>query len=307
MEGASAGWHTPELAALIARHSSNDGLNETAIPGVSCYRETVVGKSTPTVYGPSLCVIAQGRKQVLLGREIYRYGPSQYLAVSVDLPTIGTVTEAAADRPYLCLKIDIDLKQLSELVLSSERAFSESARGLFVGTLDEQTKESVQRLARLLDAPEDIPVLAPMMMREVYYRVLRSSYGNAVAQIVLKGSNLQRVAAAIEKIRSDLSRPIKVKELAEIAGMSLSSFHAHFKSVTAMSPLQFQKRLRLMEARQIMLSAGADAAHTAYRVGYESPSQFSREYARMFGNPPGRDISLLRQRELPPSSLARVG
>jgi len=251
--------------------------------------------------------VAQGRKQVMLGREIYRYGPFEYLAVSVDLPTIGTVTEAAADRPYLCLKIDIDLKQLSELVLSTERAFSESAQGLFVGRLDEQTKESVLRLARLLDAPDDIPVLAPMMMREVCYRVLRSSYGNAVAQIVLKGSNLQRIASAIRRIRSDLSRPIKVKELAEIAGMSLSSFHAHFKSVTAMSPLQFQKHLRLMEARRIMLSAGADAANAAYRVGYESPSQFSREYARMFGNPPARDISLLRQQEPPPSALAGVG
>ncbi len=291
-----------ELAELIDRHSSSTGGNETAIPGVSCYREIEPDRTTPTVYAPSLCVIAQGRKQAMLGREVYRYGPSEYLIVSVDLPITGTVTEASDARPYLCLKIDIDLQQLSELVLDTQRAISESARGLFVGKLDPKTRESVLRLARLLDAPDDIPVLAPMMMREVYYRMLRSDYGDAIAQIALKGSNLQRIARAVRRIRADLTRPIKVKELAELAGMSTSSFHAHFKSVTAMSPLQFQKHLRLLEARKIMLSAGADAARTAYRVGYESPSQFSREYARMFGNPPARDISLLRRQELAPTT-----
>ena len=294
-----------ELAALIEKYSSNDGLNETPIPGVVCYRETGTERLTPSVYDPSLCVIAQGRKQVMLDREIYHYGPSEYLIVSVDLPLVGKVTEASVDQPYLCLKIDIDLQQLSELVISTERAFNGSARGLFVGKLDETTAESILRLARLLDAPDDIPVLAPMMMREIYYRMLRSGHGDTIAQIALKGSNLQRIASVIQRIRSNFHQPIRVQDLAELAGMSASSFHAHFKSVTAMSPLQFQKHLRLMEARQIMLSGREDAASTAYRVGYESPSQFSREYARMFGNPPARDISMLRRQE--PDAPAAAG
>lgn len=296
--------HRHALVELVARHAGQEGINRTAIPGVRCHRETAAGRSMPAVYAPSLCVIAQGSKQTLLGREIFRYGPAEYLVVSVDLPAIGTVTEASKERPYLCLLIDIDLQQLSELVISTQRTSSEAARGLFVGRLDEKMAESILRLARLLDTPDDIPVLAPLMLREIYYRMLRSDHGEAIAQIVLKGSNLQRIAAIIQRIRADLSQTVSVKELADLAGMSLSSYHVHFKSVTAMSPLQFQKRLRLVEARKIMLSVGADAAHAAYRVGYESPSRFSREYARMFGNPPARDISLIRQQGPEPSAVA---
>lgn len=172
-----------------------------------------------------------------------------------------------------------------------ERA--ETARGIFVGEVDAALGDCVLRLARLLETPQDVSFLAPMIRREIYYRLLRSRYGAAVAQLGRSGSHLQRIAAAIQQLKSNYHKPLQVEELARQAGMSASSFYAHFRAVTSMSPLQYQKQLRLMEARQIMLVEMRGAASTAYRVGYESPSQFSREYARMFGNPPARDISRL--------------
>lgn len=290
-----------ELLSLIDRHSSNEGVNETTIPGVCCYRATTTEQLTPSIYDPSLCVIAQGSKQAMLEKDIYHYSAGEYLIVSVDLPMIGQVLEASMDKPYLCIKISLDLQQLSELMLHvkhSEAGTVPITRGLFTGTLDAAESECLLRLARLLDAPDDIPVLAPLMMREIYYRLLRSDYGKIIARTALKGSHMQRIASVIQAIKARLNQPISVQELAERAGMSLSTFHTHFKAVTAMSPLQFQKHLRLLEARQLLMSGAADAAHTAYQVGYESPSQFSREYARMFGNPPRRDISYLRERNL---------
>lgn len=292
-----------ELAALIDKYSSKEGTNETPVPGVFCYKATASDRLIPSVYDPSLCVIAQGHKHVLLNTEAYRYGPAEYLLVSVDLPMIGQVTEASVETPYLCLKINIDLLQLSELLMhlgNPEPTTTE--RGLFVGTLDEAASDSILQLARLMDTPADVPVLSPLRMREIYYRLLSSDHGDTIAQFALSGSTTQRISSAIQRIKSNLDQPIRVKELAEHAGMSVSSFHAHFKSVTALSPLQYQKQLRLMEARQLMLTDGLDAASTAYRVGYESPSQFSREYARLFGYPPRKDVRILRQQGLPAAS-----
>lgn len=288
-----------ELALLIDKFSAHEGINQTPIPDVLAYKSTITERITPSVYDPSLCIVAQGRKQAMLGKELYRYEPANYLMVSVDLPMIGRVTEASKEKPYLCMKIRIDLKKISELLLHTDlhdNQFHPASRGIFVGTLGGTESDSILRLARLMDAPGDIPVLAPAMIREVYYRVLRSEYGATIAQTALKGSKMQRIASVIQKLKSELAQPISVKNLADLAGMSVSTFHVHFKSVTAMSPLQFQKRLRLIEARQLMLADKLDAAHTAYRVGYESSSQFNREYARMFGDPPGRDIDRLRKR-----------
>ena len=286
-----------ELALLIDKYSSAEGLNETAIPGVSCFKATATDMRMPYVYDPSVCIIAQGSKQILLNTQVYRYGPSQYLVASVDLPVIGQITKASNNKPYLCLQITIDLQSLSELLIDTGRTVNSrtiAAPGLFVGKLDDSASDSVLRLARLLDRPDDIPVLAPMMKREIYYRLLCSDYGNTIARIALKGSVMQRIAAVIKTLKSSFDKPVSVESLAELAGMSLSTFHAHFKTVTSMSPLQFQKRLRLTEARQIMLIESADAASTAYRVGYESPSQFSREYARLFGFPPAADVKRFR-------------
>ena len=287
-----------ELAAIVGRHAPTDGTFDSAIAGTRCIKISTPHLNLPDLYQPSLCVIVQGHKQVLLEGEVYRYAPSEFLAVSVDLPLVGQVLEASQERPYLCLQIVIDLQQLRELLAQLPARAPRSGtreRGLFVGTLDDQMIDALLRFARLLDAPQDIPVLAPMAVREICYRVLSSGDGHAFAQIATAGSNVQKVALVIEQLRADITRPIRVEALAETVNMSESSLFQHFKAVTAMSPLQYLKRLRLTTARQMMLLEAVSAASAAYRVGYESPSQFSREYTRMFGAPPMRDIETMRQ------------
>lgn len=290
--------HLGELAALTQRYSSGDGIFDTAIHGLRCIKLSAPSMQLPAVYEPSICVIVQGRKQVLLAEEIYHYAPPQFLAVSVDLPLLGEVLEASEQQPYLCLQIEIDARQIGELIAQAtgtQRPRNDTARGLFVGKLDAATQDAILRLTRLLDAPKDIPVLAPLLLREIHYRLLSGDYGPAIAQVAVAGSNMHTIGQIIRRMKTNLAAPIRVEELAEMANMSQSSFHEHFKAVTAMSPLQYMKRLRLTEARQILLSGKADAASTAYRVGYESASQFSREYARMFGAPPMRDIAGIRE------------
>lgn len=282
-----------ELGALISRFSNGDGIHACAVPALRCIRLSAPHQQLPTVYQPSFCVIVQGSKQVLLEQEVYRYAPPQFLAVSVDLPLVGQVVEASASAPYLCLAIDLDARQIADLLDHTGAALSrsEASRGLFVGNLDAATQETVLRLARLLTTPAEIPVLAPLLLREFHFRILSSPYGAAIAQMAIAGSSTSRIGQVIRHIKTRLDQPIRIPELAALANMSRSSFHQQFKAVTAMSPLQYQKRLRLTEARQILLAEQADAATTAYRVGYQSASQFSREYARMFGAPPIRDAA----------------
>lgn len=285
-----------EVAGLVDKFSLGNGIHSTAIDGLNCIKLGEINDRLPSVYTPSLCVIVQGKKRALLHDEIYQYQPSEYLLASVDLPVIGQVIEASQDKPYLCLQIELDLHQLAELIVQTGFSVKNnltSQRGIFVGNMDAALNDGVLRLVRLLEAPKDIPLLAPMIKREIYYRLLNGQYGQVIAQMTQSGSHMQRISAAIQILKVDYNKPIKIEDLANQVGMSVSSFHSHFKAVTAMSPLQYQKRLRLMEARKIMLAETQDAAATAYRVGYESPSQFSREYARMFGLPPKRDVSLI--------------
>jgi AraC-like DNA-binding protein len=286
-----------ELAGMVGRHAPTDGLHETAIRGLYCMRMSDPSAPVPAVYNPCLCVVVQGSKQVLLEDEIYHYRPTHYLAVSVDLPVLGQVVHASRTEPYLCVKIDLDAHVVTE-ILSQSRSMPAAAaatpRGLFLGKMDDALLGAVLRLVRLLDTSEDIPVLAPMILREIHYRLVNGEHGQVITAMAASGSNLQKIAQIIGVMKTDLARPLRVDELAAKAHMSVSSFHHHFKAVTAMSPLQYHKRLRLTHARQILLSENTDAASTAYRVGYESPSQFSREYARMFGAPPIRDVEGLR-------------
>jgi AraC-like DNA-binding protein len=287
-----------ELGALVSKYSEGDGMHRTAIPGLHCIRLSELQMQLPSVYQPSICVIVQGAKQVLLEEEIYRYAPPQFLAVSVDLPLVGQVIEATRDAPYLCLAIDIDARTIADLIAQSGDAGwsrGDTSRGLFVGELDAAMQESALRLTRLLESPRDIPVLAPLMLREFHYRILCSPYGPAIAQMAIAGSNTHKIGQIIRRMRSNYAEPIRVEELASLANMSPSSFHQHFKAVTAMSPVQYQKRLRLTEARHLLMAENSDAASAAYRVGYQSVSQFSREYARMFGAPPMRDVQELRR------------
>jgi AraC-like DNA-binding protein len=290
-----------ELAGLVHKYSSGEGMHRSAIDALHCIRLSELQMQLPSVYQPSVCVIVQGAKQVLLEEEIYRYAPPQFLAVSVDLPLVGQVIEASALKPYLCLAIELDARTIADLISQSGDASwsrGETARGLFVGEIDAATQDAVLRLARLLETPRDIPVLAPLALREFHYRLLSGPYGRAISQMAIAGSNTHKIGQVIRRIKAKLAEPIRVDELASMANMSVSSFHQHFKAVTAMSPVQYQKRLRLTEARHILLAEKADAQNAAYRVGYQSVSQFSREYSRMFGAPPIRDIEEIRRSQV---------
>lgn len=286
-----------KLLRLVKRAAVAEGCNTTAIPNVFCYKVCRSQVTMPAVYQPCLCIIVQGRKNVLLGPDMLCYGELEFLIASVDLPILGTIVEASEQRPYFVIQINIDVRLLSELLLQMEYlavANKTAKSGLFIGQVDRQMGDSLLRLFTLLEEPEDIAVLSEAFIREMHYRMLRSRYGKEIAQISLKGTPTQRISVAIQKLRRDYDQTVTIEELAGLAGMSVSSFHLHFKAVTNMSPLQFQKSVRLVEARSLMISQQMDAASTAYKVGYESPSQFSREYARMFGCPPARDIARIR-------------
>jgi AraC-like DNA-binding protein len=287
-----------ELAALINRHTEDrgNGFHQTDIDRLQFLRESVVATSIAGASTPMLAIVVQGQKAVLLGEETYRYGAAQYLAISVDLPLSGYIIEATPAQPYLGFKLDLDTHELCDMLAQTSVASQKdtSVRGFFVSTAAAPLLDCALRLTRLLDTPQDIPILAPIIIREIYYRLLCGEQSEAVRQIATSGSHMQRIAQSIELIKTELTRSIRVEELAIRASMSPSSFHHHFKAVTSMSPVQYQKQLRLLEARRLMLAENSTAIAAAERVGYESPSHFSREYARMFGAPPVRDIDRLR-------------
>jgi AraC-like DNA-binding protein len=288
-----------ELAKLVARHTNGkgDGIHSTAIAQLELMRESAAPTALCSVYEPTLCIILQGRKETLLGKESYHYGAAQYIVVTVDLPLSGNIVVATPDQPYLCFKLSLDATQLWDIIALLQRSSDKqerSVRGLFVSDASASLIDCATRLTRLLDTPEDIPFLAPMMIREIYYRLLMGEQSNAVWQIATSGSHMQRIADVIKQIKAEFTKTLRMDDLAEQASMSSASFHRHFKAVTSMSPLQYQKQLRLLEARRLMLAENADATYAAYQVGYESPSQFSREYSRMFGTPPKKDVERLR-------------
>jgi AraC-like DNA-binding protein len=289
-----------ELAALVTRHTDGkgNGFHQTGIDRLEFQRESAAPVCLHGVSTPIFAILLQGKKQALLGEETYSYGASQYLVVSVDLPVSGFVVEATPEQPFLGFKLDLDLRQLCDLITAQPKSSASkqenSVRGLFVSTADTTLLDCALRLTKLLDTPQDIPILAPLIIHEIYYRLLMGEQGEAVRQIATSGSKMQRIAEVIQVIKTDLTRSMRVEDLAERANMSASSFHHHFKTVTSMSPLQYQKQLRLLEARRLMLAEDSDATNAAYRVGYESTSQFSREYSRMFGAPPIGDIKRLR-------------
>ncbi|WP_293127926.1 AraC family transcriptional regulator [Microcoleus sp. bin38.metabat.b11b12b14.051] len=288
-----------ELTALLTRHTDGkgDGSHKTDIDQLEFARESSVSAALPLLCQPILGIIIQGKKKALLGEETYCYGASQYLVVSVDLPLSGFVVEATPDKPYLGFKLNLDPRQLCDIIaqtIPSAPKKEDSVRGLFVSTADAPLLDCALRLTKLLDTPQDIPILAPMIVREIYYRLLMGEQGEAVRQIATSGSNMQRIAEVIQLIKADFTQPMRVEDLAEKVKMSPSSFYHHFKQVTSMSPIQYQKQLRLLEARRLMLAENSNATTAAYDVGYESPSQFNREYRRLFGAPPSRDIARLK-------------
>jgi AraC-like DNA-binding protein len=286
-----------ELAALVMRHTEGNGLHPTAIDRLRFARSDAMSTATYSVDEPCLTLIVQGEKEVLLSEETYPYHAGHYLVLSVTLPISGRVVKATPDQPCLVLKLSLDLVQLCDLVTQMDFSSAQqenSVRGLWVSTANATLIESVLRLVKLLETPQDIPILAPIMLRELYYRLLIGEQSEAVRQIATSGSSMQRIASAIQLIKAEFTQPIRIEDLAKQVKMSTSSFHQHFKQITSMSPLQYQKQLRLLEARHLMITEDFDAIAAAYQVGYESGSQFSREYSRMFGAPPMRDIERLR-------------
>lgn len=251
------------------------------------------------IYQPSLCFIAQGRKELHLADERYEYGPADYLVTSMNLPVKGQVITASPDVPYLSLKLEFAQKDILEVLKDTEAQIpphEHTERAIFVGQIELSLLDALLRLARLLDTPDDIPFLSPIYTKEILYRLIQGQYGAVLAQSALEGSGSYRVHAAIEQIMGNFDQPLRIEDLAEAANMSLASFHRHFKDVTAMSPLQFQKQLRLQEARRLLLTESANAAEAAFRVGYESSSQFTREYSRLFGFPPRTDVKRLKDK-----------
>jgi AraC-like DNA-binding protein len=289
------------LAALgkcIARWTDKGDQPKTAIPGLSLYQRDAPTPPASFMFEPRICVIAQGAKRVLLGDETYVYDPQHFLITSVDLPTVAEIIDASREKPYLGLILKLDQREISQLMVDSNLPPprpQQSSRGMATGEVTLPMLSTFQRLIDLLDEPKDIPILAPIIQREIFYRLLVGDQGVRLRQMASAGSQSQQIARAIDWLKSNFTQPLRIEDLASQVNMSTSTFHHHFREVTAMSPLQYQKWLRLNEARRLMLAEKQDATTAAFQVGYESPSQFSREYGRLFGAPPLRDITSLRQ------------
>lgn len=286
------------LREEVARLTEESDQHITDIPNLSLFRRDKPTTSICSVYEPSICLVLQGAKRVLLGNDIYTYDAQNYLITSVHLPTIVQVISASPKKPYLGLKLKLDEKEILHLVadgnLPSPRK-PKSGRGMATGEVTLPLITAFERLIDLLSRKEDIPILAPIIQREITYRLLVGDQGAHLRQIALIGSQSHRIAETINWLKDNFQQSLRVEELAAKVCMSTSSFHHYFRLMTALSPLQFQKQLRLREARRLMLAERLDAATAASQVGYESSSQFSREYSRQFGAPPLRDIANLRQ------------
>lgn len=285
------------LATLIERYCTADGPMPTAVPGLTLFRASSTSMPICAVYKAVLAIAAQGSKRISLADETFQYDSRHYLITSVDLPVMGQIIEASPEQPYLCAVFDLDPRKIADLAGSMQlptRAAGNGRLGLGISQLSLPVMDALLRLVRLLDTPADIPILAPLYERELFYRLLTDTQGERLLAIAAGDSHCHRTARAIEWIKDNFDQPLSIDALAEAANMSKSSLHHHFKALTAMSPLQYQKQIRLQEARKLMLTEPIDAATVARRVGYESPSQFSREYRRLFGAPPLRDVARRR-------------
>jgi AraC-like DNA-binding protein len=281
-----------QLAETLEQLTSGDGSHATEIPGLLLHRLSAPSLPTPGILCASLCVVAQGAKEVRLGDGVYRYDPEQFLLVAAHMPIESQVITASRNAPYLSLSLELDQAMVCEVAaqVPSEELQGTSA-ALAVSPLEPELLDAVARLVALSSTPRDCAVLAPLVMREITYRLLASEQGPRLRQIALGDGSTQRILRALRWLREHYTEPFRIEALAREVHLSPSALHQHFKSVTAMSPLQYQKQLRLHEARRLMLSDHLDAAEASFRVGYESPSQFSREYRRLFGAPPRQDIT----------------
>lgn len=287
-----------ELVARISRAMGEDGIRQV-LPGLYFNRSSKLTDPNHNLSDPAFCVIAQGSKEVLLGDQLYRYDPTHYLIATVELPIVSKITNASPEEPYLSMRLQLDPNIVSSMIVEAgypSSRTSTNVKAIDVSSLDANLLDAVVRLVRLVEAPADeAKILQPMITREIIYRLLMGEQGERLRHLATLGGQHQRIIKVIERIRQDFNRPLRVETMAQEIGMSVSGLHSHFKAVTAMSPMQFQKQLRLQEARRLMLSEKLDAANAGYQVGYDDASHFSREYKSLFSNPPMRDAEQLRE------------
>jgi AraC-like DNA-binding protein len=286
-----------ELVERISRAIRAEGKIEP-LPGLHLQRAASPQERVHSVSNPTFCVIAQGSKEVFLGNERYQYDPYQYLLFTAELPVVSQVIEASPERPYLSIRIDLDPTLVGSVMVETGHSSPPNyadVRAVNVSALDASLLDAMVRLARLLNNPAEAPFLAPLITREIVYRLLRGEQSGRLRHIAVLGGHTHRIARAIERLRNEFDQSLRIDDIAQELGMSVSGFHHHFKAVTAMSPLQFQKQMRLQEARRLMLGEDLDAASAGYRVGYDDASYFNREYKSLFGLPPMRDVERLRE------------
>ncbi len=286
-----------ELAERIARATPHEGTVEVQ-PGLHFRRCSRPTERLHSFTKPAFCVIAQGSKELVVGDHHFRYDPAHYMISTVELPMIGQIVEASPERPYLGFWLVLDPSVVTSVMVESgavQRGDGSGVKSVDVSALDANLLDATLRLVRLVDVPAEYGVLAPLVIREIVYRLLTGAQAGRLRHLATLGGHAHRMVRAVEKLRMNFNKPLRIEEVARELGMSVSGFHAHFRAVTAMSPLQFQKQLRLQEARRLMLSEDLDAAEAGYRVGYDDASHFNREYKRHFGEPPMRDVGRMRE------------
>lgn len=285
-----------EMVERIAAAVREDGVMQPMV-GLFVTRASQPSGRLHGVSRPSFCVIAQGAKEVYLGDSRYPYDEHHYLLATVELPVMGRIVEASSERPYLALRLELDVAMVSSVMVETGLPAPRNqcdAKAIVVSTLDADLLDATARLVRLLDSPAEARVLAPLVIREIVFRLLTGSQGHRLRHLPMLGGHSHSIASAVELLRKDFDQPLCIESIARDLGMSSSGFHHHFKAITDMSPLQYQKQLRLQEARQLMLGENLDAASAGFRVGYGDPSHFSRDYKKHFGTPPARDVEHLR-------------
>lgn len=285
-----------ELIERMIRLAPENSLVEV-FPGIFIYQSSKPTESQISVLKPAFCVIAQGSKDVLLNDELFHYDSGHYLISTLDLPIMSNVVEASEEKPYLNLRIDLDPALVAAVMIESGIETKKSGTGvkaMDVSPVDADLLEAVVKLVKLFDTPDEMKFLAPLIIREIIYRLLKGKQSARLGQLITTEGDAQRISRVVKQIRENIDQPLKIEDTAREIGMSVSGFHQHFKSVTAMSPLQFQKQIRLQEARRLMFGENMDVAIASFRVGYDDPSYFSREYKKLFGIPPHRDIAKLR-------------
>ncbi|MFC5743721.1 AraC family transcriptional regulator N-terminal domain-containing protein [Dyella tabacisoli] len=286
-----------ELGGIIARFAPSDGDHAVAVPWLTLHRYSQIGDLSCGMSRPSLIIAAQGAKRIIAAGEGYDYDARHFLITSIDLPVMSRITQASVAQPYLCMAMSLDLQLVAALMADMGRPRSESfpiGRPIAVGSLSQRLLDTALRLARLLDHPDEIHVLAPLLEREILFLLLSGEHGRRLGQLAAGETGSSKIARAIDWLKNHYDKPLSIDALSQRLNMSVSSLHHHFKDVTSMSPLQYQKQLRLHEARRMLLGSDGDVGTVALRVGYDSASQFSREYSRLFGAPPLRDILRIR-------------